>query len=96
MTLADELEEAEARVAELKRRAATATCAEIGHDWQCLGGRNCGCHDWSNCSVPVHECRRCGGCDYGDNTETAEIVRHCKEHYPEWHDPAIQLENFPS
>lgn len=64
--LADKLEEARAEVARLERMAATATCVEIGHDWRCLGGANCGCHEWACCSVPVHECARCKACDYGE------------------------------
>lgn len=86
MTLAEELAEAEAKVAQLKRRALTATCAEIGHDWHSTGGRNCGCHEWAGCSIPVNECRCCEACDYGVNAEAVEIVRLCKEHHPECHE----------
>lgn len=79
--LAEELRRAEARVEVLKRQTAFATCVELGeHDWQLIGGRNAGCHDdcsLCRCSVPVHECSRCGDCDYGENPEAETIVSHC-------------------
>lgn len=79
MNLAKQIEDAEAEVARLKRLAAQATCRELGrHDMVFLGGANCGCEDGS-CSVPVHECSRCGDCDYGDNYEAKETRRRCAE-----------------
>jgi hypothetical protein len=78
MKLADQLAEARALVALLERQAAGATCAEIGHDWKCLGGCNCGCHEDASCSVPVNECARCKDCDYGDNNNAREVRRRCQ------------------
>jgi hypothetical protein len=78
-TLADKIAEAEAKLEELRRRAAFASCAEIGHDWKCLGGCNAGCGDECVCSVPVHECSRCKGCDYGENNEATEVRRLCAQ-----------------
>jgi hypothetical protein len=77
MTLKDEIIEAEARLEALKRRAAFASCSEIGHDWECLGGCSAGCDEECDCSVPVHECRRCKACDYGENDDAAEVRRLC-------------------
>ncbi|MCL8382117.1 hypothetical protein [Xanthobacter aminoxidans] len=74
--LHEQLEEAEARVAYLKRRIATAPCAEVGHRWKHIGGKNCGCENGS-CSVPVHECTVCGDCDYGENAEAEETRAEC-------------------
>ena len=80
MKIADQLDDARAEVARLERAAAAATCAELGrHDWQLIGGRNCGCHDEACCSVPVNVCTRCGDCDYGENDEAREIRRRCAE-----------------
>ncbi len=80
-TLADEIRQAEAHVEALKRRAAGATCAELGeHDWKLLGGCNAGCNDdcsLCGCSVPVHQCSRCGDCDYGENPEAERILAAC-------------------
>lgn len=85
--LADKLENARAEVARLERLAATATCTEIGHDWKCLGGANCGCHEWAVCSVPVHECTRCRACDYGDNEDARDQIGRCEFKVPEqWED----------
>jgi len=69
MRLCEEIEEAEARLAYLKRLAGAATCVDLGHDWQHIGGSNCGCDPEACCSVPVHTCTRCGDCDYGQNDE---------------------------
>jgi hypothetical protein len=77
MRLADQLADARAKVALLERQAASATCAELGHDWRSLGGCNCGCHEDAACSVPVHECARCRDCDYGDNEDAREARRRC-------------------
>lgn len=79
--LARRLHDARAEVRRLEQQAAAATCAELGeHDWQMIGGRNAACHDdpsLCNCSVPVHQCSRCGDCDYGDNPEGERIVANC-------------------
>ena len=75
--IAEQLEDARAEVHRLERMAAAATCAELGrHDWQSIGGCNCGCPDGS-CSVPVHECTRCGDCDYGKNDDADDVRRNC-------------------
>lgn len=74
-----ELEATEARVAQLKREIAAGPCREYGHDWQSYGGRNAGCGDGCQCSVPVNVCSKCGDCDYGDNAEAASILAKCAE-----------------
>ncbi len=51
-------------------------CA-AGHDWKHIGGRNAGCCRDCCCSVPVHECRLCGDCDYGDNAEARATLERC-------------------
>ena len=61
------LELARDEVARLERQLVAASCAEVGHDWVFIGGRNCGCFPGADCSVPVHQCSRCGDCDYGEN-----------------------------
>lgn len=76
--LAEQLEAAKAEVQRLERIAAAATCAELGHDWQSVGGCNCGCHDEADCSVPVHQCTRCQDYDYGQNDEAGRIRAECK------------------
>jgi hypothetical protein len=76
VNLTQQIADAEAEVARLKQLAASATCAELGHDMQSTGGRNCGCKDGS-CSVPVNHCTRCGDCDYGDNEEADEVRANC-------------------
>lgn len=53
-------------------------CSAQGHDWKSRGGCNAGCDDDCACSVPVHECTRCGDCDYGDNEEAEEVRRDCR------------------
>jgi hypothetical protein len=82
--LRDELEAAQAQVDALQRRLAAATCAEAGCDMQFIGGRNAGCGDHCNCSVPVHQCSRCGDCDYGDNAEAAETIERCEKGELSW------------
>jgi hypothetical protein len=77
MKLAEQLESAKAEVARLERAAAAATCAEVGHRWESLGGANCGCKAGA-CSVPVNTCTACGDCDYGDNDDASEIRRACR------------------
>ncbi|MCX7322196.1 MAG: hypothetical protein NT113_22890 [Hyphomicrobiales bacterium] len=80
--LADQIEVARAHLAHLERQANTATCAEIGHDWISKGGANCGCHKDACCSIPVHECSRCGGCDYGENKWAADHIAQCEHKNP--------------
>lgn len=58
---------------------------ERGHDWRSLGGCNADCHHECCCSVPVNFCRRCGDCDYGDNTEAEQVRLNCAAL---WSDPA--------
>ncbi len=79
--LGSRLEAAKAEVVRLERQAAQASCAEVGHSWKSLGGCNAGCEiaDACSCSVPVHECERCGDCDYGENAEALEIKIACTE-----------------
>lgn len=50
-----------------------------GHDWESIGGANCGCKDGA-CSVPVYQCRVCRDCDYGENEEAREARKLCGEH----------------
>jgi hypothetical protein len=78
-TLQSQLAEAEARIAELKRRMVGATCEQAGHDWRSVGGKNAGCDDACICSVTVHECGRCGDSDYGDTAEADEVRAWCAE-----------------
>ena len=59
------------------RSGRRALCKNDQHEWQHVGGRNAGCCDECSCSVPVHQCARCGDWDYGDNDEAAEIIRQC-------------------
>jgi hypothetical protein len=54
-------------------------CTVLGHDWQHIGGANAGCGPGCACSVPVHECRTCGDCDYGDNEEADGVRRACEQ-----------------
>lgn len=79
MSLLDEIADLDAKLAQLKRRAAAAPCAEVGHRWKFLGGANAGYDDRCRCSVPVHECEACGDCDYGINVEGREIRSKCVE-----------------
>jgi hypothetical protein len=76
--LADQIADAKADLARLLRQAASATCADLSHDMQSIGGRNAGCDKDCCCSVPVNECTRCGDCDYGDNEEAKQVRRDCK------------------
>ena len=77
--LRSELEAAEARVAQLKQAIRHGRCMETGHDWRFIGGCNASCErgDDCGCSVSVHECSKCGDCDYGDNPEAVEIRAAC-------------------
>lgn len=74
------LEEAEAQLAAVKREIAQASCIEAGHDWKFIGGANAGCPRGGDCmcSVPVHECARCGDCDYGVNDEASDVINACE------------------
>lgn len=76
--LKQQLADAEAHVEALKRQAAAATCAEVGHRWRHIGGRNAACSDDCGCSVPVHECTTCGDSDYGDNAEGQKTLDECE------------------
>lgn len=77
--LQKDLAEAEAKVFALKRQIAQGPCLEFGHDWKHIGGRNAGCReDGCGCSIPVHECTKCGDCDYGDNPEAHKTVAECE------------------
>ena len=50
------------------------------HEWVSSGGANACCTDPDcYCSVPVHECRWCSECDYGDNEDADEVRRKCAE-----------------
>lgn len=80
--LAERIEDARAEIRRLERLAASATCADLGHAWKSIGGSNAGCNDTCACSVPVHECARCGDCDYGDNAEAEMVRTTCKILYP--------------
>jgi hypothetical protein len=55
-------------------------CSAGKHDWQFIGGCNARCEVGADCgcSIPVHECSKCGDCDYGDNTEADEVRRQCR------------------
>jgi hypothetical protein len=79
LTLAEELSAAESLVAQLRQQIASASCAEVGHEWSHIGGSNAGCCVYCYCSVPVHRCEKCGDCDYGQNAEAEEIMKRCKE-----------------
>lgn len=62
---------------------------EAGHDWQSIGGCNAGCHADCVCSAPVHECSRCGDCDYGDNEDAKDVREKCAFL---WGDPKERFE----
>ena len=80
LNLLEQLEEARNKVRVLENAAASASCLETNHDWQLLGGRNCGCYEYGySCSFPVYQCTKCKDCDYGDNEEAVEIKNNCKE-----------------
>lgn len=82
MNLRQQLEEAEAEADRLRRQVASASCRQVGHDWKFVGGTNACCDgDPHNCecSVPVHECTKCGASDYGDNDEADEVRATCAE-----------------
>lgn len=55
-------------------------CLLGNHDWQFIGGCNAACERGvadCQCSVPVHECSKCGDCDYGDNAEADRARERC-------------------
>lgn len=59
-------------------------CYSGNHDWQHIGGCNAGCKPDigdCGCSVPVHECAKCGDCDYGDNAEAEKVRQRCDARY---------------
>lgn len=76
MNLAKRLQIARDEADRLERLVASAPCSQLGHDWEGIGGCNCGC-EGGQCSVPVKFCKRCRDCDYGDNDEATEIRRRC-------------------
>jgi len=78
-----ELAAAEGRVEMLKQQIATGACADVGHAWEHIGGRNAGCSDTCACSVPVHVCPKCGDSDYGDNDEARRIREDCARRHEE-------------
>jgi len=61
----------------LQHQLEHGTCADVGHDWESIGGCNCGCFPDSACSVPVLQCVRCGDCDYGEGDEADEQRASC-------------------
>lgn len=76
--LLQQIDNAKANVARLEREVARAHCSQVGHDLKHIGGRNAGCRNKDcSCSVPVHECTKCGGCDYGDNAEAEQVRAQC-------------------
>ena len=78
--LLTDLGKARARVAQLERAVRQASCREVGHDWKSIGGCNAGCRLGKDCgcSVPVHECTKCGDCDYGDNDWAEKTRTECE------------------
>lgn len=79
--LSAELAEAESVVNRLRLEIKQGPCRQYGHTWKHVGGCNAGCEldkDCS-CSVPVHECTKCGDCDYGENEEADRIRAKCAE-----------------
>lgn len=81
--LREQLADAEGRVAQLKRQIAQGPCIEVGHDWKHIGGRNAACPRGGDCicSVPVHECTKCGDCDYGVNDDADRTLIACDLRY---------------
>lgn len=81
-----ELADAEGRVEMLKQQIVSGACADVGHTWVHVGGKNAGCRDTCGCSVPVHVCTKCGDSDYGDNEEASVTRDRCRTLYPEEHE----------
>lgn len=75
--LREEVEATANKLRWLQHQLEHGTCAEVGHDWQSIGGCNCGCFADSACSVPVMQCLRCGDCDYGDSDEANNQRERC-------------------
>lgn len=90
--LAEQIAAAEAHLTQLRQKALSATCAELGHDWKHIGGCNCGCYPDACCSIPVHECTRCHIPDYGDNQEAKDHIIDCRERHPDRHIDAALIE----
>ncbi|MCA0358693.1 MAG: hypothetical protein LCH78_17915 [Proteobacteria bacterium] len=88
-----ELAAAEGRVEMLKQQIATGACADVGHAWEHIGGRNAGCSDTCACSVPVHVCAKCGDSDYGENDDASVTRDRCRALYPENHSADAALVN---
>jgi len=80
VTLKDEIEQAEAHLAQLRQRAASATCAEVGHRWKHAGGRWVGGCENCNCSAAVYTCDVCGDSDYGDPDAEVQKAECAKFH----------------
>lgn len=82
--LSAKLAAAQDEVARIQREIAAGPCREFGHDFRFIGGCNAGCELGAGCgcSVPVHECTKCGDCDYGDNDEAASIRAECADNAP--------------
>lgn len=78
--LAQQIDRAKANLESLERQAAAATCDALGrHDWQSTGGCWAACCADCSCSVPVHQCARCGEQDYGENAAAIEVIQECAE-----------------
>lgn len=77
MNLYEELAQTEAKVEALRKQIAQGPCKEFGHTWVFYGGRNAGCSNACQCSIPVNICSKCAECDYGDNKEAIQIREDC-------------------
>ena len=73
-----QLAQAENLVFQLQQQILHGLCKDIGHSWKFIGGRNAGCSDICDCSIPVYTCSKCGDCDYGDNDEAEETKTKCE------------------
>lgn len=79
-TLKAEIEATASRLRWMQHQLEHGTCADVGHDWQSIGGCNCGCFPDAVCSVAVMQCTRCGDCDYGDSPQADEQRASCQDH----------------